>query len=136
MYNNTTEAYEHYRYINGAFRLIGGYSNTQIDNFISQLDADDKRYDVTYETVIDETTNQEKNMFTLYETNKDGTGSRIVKQFEIAGGSGVINTINITNLVRPMVISNGKDAIFSFTATTSDESDISSVKWYVNDVEI
>jgi len=52
------------------------------------------------------------------------------------GGGTVSNTITISNLVRPTNVSNGADAIFSFTAITNDESDITSIKWYVDGIEI
>lgn len=52
------------------------------------------------------------------------------------GGGSVTASIALANLVRPKTINNGQNAIFSFTAITSDGSDITSTKWYVNGVEI
>lgn len=47
------------------------------------------------------------------------------------GGGGAVATIALSNVVRPSTVRNGKPAIFSFTATASDDTDIS-VTWLVN----
>ena len=47
------------------------------------------------------------------------------------GGGGGGSNIVLTNVVRPSVIRNGADAVFSFMATASDSTDIT-VEWYVN----
>ena len=51
------------------------------------------------------------------------------------GGGGGGSSIIIGNLVRPSVIRNGADAVFSFTATSSDSTGIT-VEWYVNGRQI
>lgn len=51
------------------------------------------------------------------------------------GGGGGGSSIVISNLVRPTVIRNGADAVFSFTATSSDSTGIT-VEWYVNGRQI
>ena len=47
------------------------------------------------------------------------------------GGGGGGSTISVANVVRPTTVRNGADAIFSFTASSSDDTDIS-VVWKVN----
>ena len=52
--------------------------------------------------------------------------------FLIEGGSGGGgSTISVTNVVKPTTVRNGADAVFSFTATSSDDTDIT-VNWKVN----
>lgn len=49
------------------------------------------------------------------------------------GGGGSSAAINLTNVVKPSAVRNGADAIFSFTATSTDDTNIS-VLWYVDGV--
>ena len=51
------------------------------------------------------------------------------------GGGGVGSSIALTNVIKPSTARNGADAVFSFTATASDDAAIS-VKWYVNETYI
>ena len=48
------------------------------------------------------------------------------------GGGGGGSTIVLSNVVKVSAIRNGADAIFSFTATSSDASDTITAQWYVD----
>ena len=68
----------------------------------------------------------------------DGDGEEMFDgPFFIQGGGGgpVTSTITLTNVVKVSAVRNGADAVFSFTATASDDTDIL-VKWYVNGVHV
>lgn len=52
---------------------------------------------------------------------------------EGGGGGGGTSSIALTNVVKVDTVRNGADAIFSFTATSSDATDIT-VRWYVDDI--
>ena len=54
---------------------------------------------------------------------------------EGGGGGGGGSTIALTDVVKVSTVRNGADAIFSFTATASDDTDIT-VVWYVDNVQI
>lgn len=51
------------------------------------------------------------------------------------GGGGGGSAISMSDVVKPKTVRNGKDAIFSFVCTTSDDTEVT-VKWYVDDVFI
>ena len=47
------------------------------------------------------------------------------------GGGGTTSAITLTNITKPSTVRNGGSAVFSFTATSSDDTDVT-VTWLVN----
>lgn len=70
--------------------------------------------------------------------NDEDVPETIFRPFQIiggGGGGGSTSLISLTNVQRPTRIRNGSDAIFSFTATSSDNTDITA-SWFVDGTEI
>lgn len=113
---NTDGSYVHYRYIDGAFCIIGGdtYNKTQVDNKIStlktdidsnttnitslsrtvdgirqdldSLDTEGYTYYATYGNATLATGDEAENVFTLYEVKNEK--EEVKSQFVITGGGG------------------------------------------------
>ena len=113
---NTDGSYVHYRYIDGAFCIIGGdtYNKTQVDNKIStlktdidsnttnitslsrtvdgirqdldNLDTEGYTYYATYGNATLATGDEAENVFTLYEVKNEK--EEVKSQFVITGGGG------------------------------------------------
>lgn len=113
---NTDDSYVHYRYIDGAFCIIGGdtYNKTQVDNKIStlktdidsnttnitslsrtvdgirqdldSLDTEGYTYYATYGNATLATGDEAENVFTLYEVKNEK--EEVKSQFVITGGGG------------------------------------------------